>query len=46
MYSDTKTNLNIYKDSKLIPCILSDHHRLRLVFDRNKKAESPHTCGS
>jgi hypothetical protein len=27
-----KTGLNIYKNIEIIPCILSDHHRLRLIF--------------
>jgi hypothetical protein len=34
-----KTSLNRYKKIELIPCILSDHHRLSLVFNNknNKK---------
>ena len=28
-----KTGLNRYKKIELIPCILSDHHRLRLIFN-------------
>jgi hypothetical protein len=31
-----KTSLNRYKKIKLIPCILSDYHGLRLVFNDNK----------
>jgi hypothetical protein len=31
-----KTGLNRYKKIEIIPCILSDHHRLRLVFNSNK----------
>ena len=31
-----KTGLNIYKNIEIIPCILSDHHRLRLVLNTNK----------
>jgi exonuclease III len=27
-----KTGLNIYKNIEIIPCILSDHHALRLIF--------------
>jgi exonuclease III len=39
-----KTGLNRYKKIEIIPCILSDHHRLRLVFNGNKKTtESPNT---
>ena len=30
-----KTGLNIYKKIEIIPCILSDHHRLRLIFNNN-----------
>jgi len=31
-----KTTLNQYKKIEIIPGILSDHHRLRLVFNNNK----------
>jgi hypothetical protein len=31
-----KTGLNRYKKIEIILCILSDHHRLRLVFNSNK----------
>jgi hypothetical protein len=31
-----KTGLNRYKKTEIIPCIPSDHHRLRLVFNNNK----------
>ena len=31
-----KTSLNQYKKIEIIPCILSDHHRLRLVFNNSK----------
>ena len=27
-----KTSLNIYKNMEIVPCILSDHHGLRLIF--------------
>jgi hypothetical protein len=30
-----KTGLNRYKNIEIIPCILSDHHRLRLFFNNN-----------
>ena len=30
-----KTGLNIYKNIEIIPCILSDHHGLRLIFNTN-----------
>jgi hypothetical protein len=30
-----KTSLNRYKNIEIIPCILSDHHRLRLIFNNN-----------
>jgi hypothetical protein len=32
-----KTGLNKYKKIVIIPCTLSDHHRLRLVLNTNKK---------
>jgi hypothetical protein len=42
-----KTNLNRYKNIELIPCVLSDHHRLRLVFNSNKNNRKPiYICGS
>jgi hypothetical protein len=31
-----KTGLNRYKKIEIIPCILSDHHRLRFAFNNNK----------
>ena len=31
-----KTGLNRYKKIEIIPCTLSDHHRLRLVLNSNK----------
>jgi hypothetical protein len=30
-----KSGLNIYKNIEIIPCILSDHHELRLIFNNN-----------
>jgi hypothetical protein len=36
-----KTGLNRYKNMEIIPCILSDHHRLRLVFNDNIKNRKP-----
>jgi hypothetical protein len=30
-----KTGLNRYKKTEIIPCILSDHHGLRLIFNSN-----------
>jgi hypothetical protein len=30
-----KTGLNRYKNIEIIPCILSDHHELRLIFNNN-----------
>ena len=36
-----KTGLNRYKKIEIIPCILSDHHRLRLVFNSNKNNRKP-----
>jgi exonuclease III len=31
-----KSDFNRYKKIEIIPCILSDHYRLRLVFNTNK----------
>jgi hypothetical protein len=28
-----KTSLNIYKNIEIVPCILSDHHGIRLIFN-------------
>jgi exonuclease III len=36
-----KTNHNRYKNMELIPCILSDHHEVRLVFNSNKNNRKP-----
>jgi hypothetical protein len=36
-----KTGLNRYKNTKIIPCILSDHHRLRLIFNNNINNRKP-----
>jgi exonuclease III len=36
-----KTGLNRYKEIKIIPCILSDHHRLRLNFNNNINNRKP-----
>jgi hypothetical protein len=31
-----KTGLNRYKNIEIVPCVLSDHHGLRLIFNNNK----------
>ena len=36
-----KTSLNRYKKIEIIPCILSDHHGLRLVFNNSKNYRKP-----
>ena len=36
-----KASLNIYKKIEILPCILSDHHGLRLVFNNNKNNKKP-----
>ena len=36
-----KTGLNRYKNIEIIPCILSDHHELRLGFNNNKNNRKP-----
>jgi hypothetical protein len=36
-----KTVLNRYKNIEIIPCILSDHHGLRLIFNNNTNNREP-----
>jgi hypothetical protein len=36
-----KTGLNIYKMIEIISCMISDHHRLRLVLNINKNNRKP-----
>jgi hypothetical protein len=36
-----KTGLNRYKNVEIIPCILSDHHGLRLIFNNNINNRKP-----
>jgi hypothetical protein len=36
-----KTSLNKYRKVEIIPCILLDHHRLRLEFNNNKNNREP-----
>jgi hypothetical protein len=36
-----KTGLNRNKKIEIIPCILSDHHTLRLFFNNNKNNRKP-----
>jgi hypothetical protein len=36
-----ETGLNRYKNIDIIPCILSDHHRLRLIFNNNINNRKP-----
>jgi exonuclease III len=36
-----KTGLNIYKNIEIIPCILSDHHGLKLIFNNNINNTKP-----
>ena len=36
-----KTDLNRYTNIEIIPCILSDHHRLRLIFNNNINNRKP-----
>jgi exonuclease III len=31
-----KTGLNRYKNIEIVPCIISDHHGLRLIFNNNR----------
>jgi hypothetical protein len=36
-----KTGLNLYKNTEIVPCILSDHHGLRLIFNNNRNTRKP-----
>ena len=36
-----KTGLHRYKNDEIIPCILSDHHELRLIFNNNINNRKP-----
>ena len=36
-----KTGLNRYKNIEIIPCILSDNHGLRLIFNKNINNRKP-----
>jgi hypothetical protein len=36
-----KTGLNRYKNIEIVPCILSDHHELRLIFNNNINNRKP-----
>jgi hypothetical protein len=36
-----KTGLNRYKNIEIIPCILSDHHRVKLIFNNNINNRMP-----
>ena len=38
---DHKTGLNRYKNIEIIPCILSDHHGLSLLFNKNINNRKP-----
>jgi hypothetical protein len=38
---DHKTGLNRYKNIEIIPCILSDHHRIRLIFNNSINNTKP-----
>ena len=36
-----ETTLNLYKKIKIVPCILSDHHGLRVAFNNIKNYRKP-----
>jgi exonuclease III len=38
---DHKTGLNRYKNIEIVPCILSDHHGLRLIFNNSIDNRKP-----
>ena len=40
-----KTSLNRYKNIEIVPCILSDHHGLRLIFNNNINNGKPTFMG-
>ena len=40
-----KTGLNRYKNIEIILCILPDHHRLRLIFNKNINNRKPTFTG-
>jgi hypothetical protein len=40
-----KTGLNRYKNTEIVPCILTDHHGLRLIFNNNINNGKPTFSG-
>ena len=36
-----KTGLNRYKNIEIVPCILSDHHGLRLIYNNSINSKKP-----
>jgi hypothetical protein len=36
-----RTGHNRYKNIEIVPCILSDHHGLRLIFNNNINSRKP-----
>jgi exonuclease III len=38
---DHKTSLNRYKNIEIVPCILSDHHGIRLIFNNKINTRKP-----
>jgi exonuclease III len=41
---DHNTGLNRYKNIVIIPCIISGHHGLKLIFNNNINNQSQHSC--
>jgi exonuclease III len=41
-----KTGLNIYKNIEIVPCILSEHHGLRLIFNNKINNGSQYSRGN
>jgi hypothetical protein len=39
--TDHKTGLNRYKNIEIVPCILSVHHGLKLIFNNNMNNTNP-----
>jgi endonuclease/exonuclease/phosphatase family metal-dependent hydrolase len=41
-----KTSLNIYRSIEVVPCILSDHYGLRLIFNNKINNRKPNSLGN
>ena len=43
---NNKANLNKYKTTGITPCVLSDHHGLKLEFNNNTNYRKPRNPGN